>query len=66
MLGLLSFTCPPILGLRGKNAVGSFLPFISLNDLLLDFSSEHVLLISSHVFNIEGVNEGCSSPKLSI
>ena len=37
MLGLLLFTCPPILGLRGKNAVGPFLPFRHLNDLLLDF-----------------------------
>ena len=37
ILDLLWFISPPILGLRGKNAVGPFLPFISLNDSLLDF-----------------------------
>ena len=37
ILGVLSFISPPILGLRGKNVVGPFLPFISLNDSLLDF-----------------------------
>ena len=37
MLGLSLFTSPPILGLRGKNVVRPFLPFISLNDLLADF-----------------------------
>ena len=36
-LGLLLFICPPILGLRGKNVVGSFLPVISLNVLVLNF-----------------------------
>ena len=37
ILGLLPFISPPILGLRGKNVVGPFLHFISLNDLLSDF-----------------------------
>ena len=37
MLGLLMFTCPPILGLRGTNVVGPFLPVIILNYLFLDF-----------------------------
>ena len=37
ILGLLSFISPPIMALRGKNAVGPFLPFISLNDSLSDF-----------------------------
>ena len=37
MLVLLLFTCAPNLGLRGKNGVGQFLPFVSLNELLLDF-----------------------------
>ena len=36
-LGLLQFTCPPMLVLRGKNAVESFLPFISLNVLVFNF-----------------------------
>ena len=35
--GLLIFTYPPMLVLRGKNAVESFLPFTSLNALALDF-----------------------------
>ena len=37
ILGLLLFISPPVFGLRGENAVGPLLPFISLNDLLLDF-----------------------------
>ena len=37
LLGLLIFICPPILVLRGKNVVGSFLHFISLNVLVLDY-----------------------------
>ena len=36
-LGLFVFTCPPILVLRGKNAVRSFLPSIHLNVLVLDY-----------------------------
>ena len=37
LLGLLLFTCPPILVLRHKNAVIPSLPFISLKDLPFDF-----------------------------
>ena len=36
-LGLFVFTCPPILVLRGKHVVGTFLPFTSLNVLVLDY-----------------------------
>ena len=36
-LGLLQFTYPPTLVLKGKNMVGLFLPFISLNVLVLDY-----------------------------
>ena len=36
-LGLLQFICPPMLVLRGKNTLESFLPFISLNVLILYF-----------------------------
>ena len=35
--GVVSFISPPILGLRGKNVVVPFLPFIHLNDSLFDF-----------------------------
>ena len=37
MLGLLLFTCPPTLVLRGKNVVVPSLPLISLKDSSLDF-----------------------------
>ena len=36
-LDLLIFVCLPILPLRGKNVLGSFLPFISLNVPVLDY-----------------------------
>ena len=48
ILGLLWFISPPIWGLRGKNVVGSFLPSMGLNDLLLDFLL-NLLCLSQHV-----------------
>ena len=53
ILGLLSFISPPILGLRGKDAVGPFLPFISLNDSLSDFLLNLLYLIQVACFMLE-------------
>ena len=62
-LDLLQFTCPPMLVLRGKYVLGSFLSFISLNVLVLDFL---VLLRLLCVFVANGFNDFCSSSRLSI
>ena len=51
MLGQLLFTYPPILELRGKNAVGPFLPFISVKDLLLDFLLDYSVHLSIERFD---------------
>ena len=51
------------LGLRGKNAVGTFLTFYKFKQPALRFSSELVVLKLSCMF--VGVTEVCSSPKLS-
>ena len=48
------FVSPPILGLRGKNAVGPFLPFMNLNDLLSDFPL-NILCLTQFVCLMLGV-----------
>ena len=65
MLGLLLFTSPSILRLRGKNVVGHPTCY-KFKCPVNRFSSEPVLLKLSCMFDIEGVNEVWSSPKLSI
>ena len=65
-LGLLLFTCPPILVLRGKNVVGSFLPFYKFECPGFRLSSELMLLRLSYVFLTKGLTDICSSSKLSI
>ena len=64
LISLLLFICPLILGLRGKNVVGSFLPFISLNVPVLNFFQNLTLLKLYCVFVTNDFNDVCSSSRL--
>ena len=55
ILGLLLFISLPILWQRGKNVVGPFLPFISLNDSFLDFLLNLLYLAQLAYFMLEGL-----------